>query len=319
MAPPHILLIGTGSIGTRHAQNLTDLGARVTPLSMRALGVDGILRAIRDARDAQGAVIATATDLRLPLVEACSEAGLPVYIEKPVAFRPDELRRIYDAAAVPERSMIGFMMRYHPALPCLMQIVAEDAVFRFDLEIGHDVTQWRQNWCFADSYAAQPEGGGVLLDLCHEIDIAHALFPGARTALVQSLGHVGFPGVDFATTLTLADDHAAGTVAMDYLSPHFLRRIRLRGLHGVAECDLLTATVTRTRAGTAPETRSFDFERNAMFVSAMRDFLDRIAGRPWAGRSPLPPGMPEAEASCTLIARAWADRQFTGTIAKDMT
>ena len=41
----------------------------------------------------------------------------------------------------------------------------------------------------------QAKGGGVLLDLCHELDMAHVLFPQARLSHVDCLGHAACPGV----------------------------------------------------------------------------------------------------------------------------
>ena len=134
--------------------------------------------------------------------------------------------------------MVGFMMRYHPALRALAEEPV--AAYRFHMEIGHDVRQWRANWRFGDSYAAREEGGGVLLDLCHELDMAHVLFPGAGVTAVESIGHADFPGVDFATQVTLAqEDGPVGTVAMDYLSPKSLRRAQLRGREEVLDLDWL--------------------------------------------------------------------------------
>jgi len=186
-----------------------------------------------------GAIIATATDIRLDLVQLCAAHDLPMYIEKPVAFDPEELAKIYAIPqALQERSIIGFMMRYHPALQAL---AAQDLsqVYGFNLEIGHDVNQWRENWVFSESYASRPEGGGVLLDLCHEIDMAHCLFPDATHVDVTSLGHEDYPNVDFASRITMSGKNTpSGTVSMDYLAPVSTRRIALRGLDALYDFDL---------------------------------------------------------------------------------
>ena len=115
------VVIGTGSIGRRHAQNLAQLGAEVQALSWRALGLDGVLEVL-DATRPTCAVIATATDMRLPLVAACAERDIALYIEKPLAFRPSEVAAVFQAAApVAARSFVGFMMRYHPILQAMAQ------------------------------------------------------------------------------------------------------------------------------------------------------------------------------------------------------
>jgi hypothetical protein len=73
---------------------------------------------------------------------------------------------------------------------------------------------------------------GVLLDLCHELDLAACLFPGLSVTRVESLGHPAFPGVDFASRISLAAEGLAGDVSMDYLTPLLHRRTTLRGTGG---------------------------------------------------------------------------------------
>lgn len=313
------LVIGSGSIGTRHAGNLETLGAQVEGLSLRALGLDGILQRIATGPAAQGAVIATATQLRLPLIKACADRNIPIYIEKPLAYTPGELDAIYRALTpVAERSMAGFMMRYHPLLPAMIDCVQGAEPYRFDAEIGHDVTQWRANWSFADSYAARPEGGGVLLDLCHELDLAHVLFPDTDLGTVQSLGHKDFPGVDMASQITLTGPSVTGTVSMDYLSPVSLRRLRVRGQRAVLDIDLLQSRITRHVPGQSAEVIETQFDRNDMFLDAMRDFMALAEGRMPTATTPARPRVDLARPSCDKIAAAWAARAFTGTIQKDL-
>lgn len=308
-----IMVIGAGSIGTRHFNNLGLLGVKSEAFSMRAGGLTGALARIGQGGLA-GVVIATQTQLRLPLIEACAGAGLPVYIEKPLAFDKAELAAIGVAAApIAARSVVGFMMRYHPAFRYLAQADLSDT-YRFSLDIGHDVTQWRQGWRFADSYAAMPTGGGVLLDLCHEIDMAACLFPTATLGPVDSIGHSRYPGVDMATRISL-DGSALGTVSMDYLSPVFTRRIDIAGTGQRHRFDLHAGTYFGG-SETEPRLLSFPFERNEMFLGLMRDFLALIDGRPTSGVAHLP-RLDLVQRQCALIADAYTERRFTGHLTGD--
>ena len=304
-----VLVIGSGSIGRRHDANIRALGASSHLLSWRSAGLAGAIRAMDEV---QAVVVATATDVRLPLVEAAAARGLPLYIEKPLAFRSEEVEAIAALARpIAERSMLGLMMRYHPAVRHLAGQDLSD-VFQFALTIGHDVTQWRENWRFADSYAARPEGGGVLLDLCHELDIAHALFPGLTVASVDCHGHRDHPGVDIASRIALSGPGVVGDVSMDYLTPTLHRRVTLRGTRQVIDFDLAAQSY---RAVDADGVRTFDLplERNAMFMDAMGDFLALAAGRLTSG-NPLMPRLDHALASARLTASAWQARRFVGTI-----
>lgn len=309
----HYTVIGSGSIGRRHYENLTRLGADARLLGWRDLNAETLADALEGAT---GAVIATATDIRLAPVQAAAERGVALYIEKPLAFRSSDLKALMDAAApVAERSVAGFMMRYHPAVRALYDDPIE--AFRFHFEIGHDVREWRQNWRFAESYAAKPEGGGVLLDLCHEIDMAACLFPGLDVTSVDAIGHRDFPGVDFATRLTMAQGANHGAVAMDYLSPKFIRRLSLRGRDEGLDLDLLNCRQTRWK-GTKETTRDWDFDRNDMFLGIMGDFMALAEGRT-PSDNPLLPRLDRVGESSGLIAKAWETRRFTGEITGGFT
>lgn len=308
-----VLVIGSGSIGRRHHGNLQALGASSRLVSWREAGLGGALAAMTDA---EAVVVATATDIRLPVIEAAAARGLPVYVEKPLAFRPAEVEAIAEVAApVAERSMLGYMLRYHPAVRALAAADLSD-VFQFALNIGHDVTQWRQNWRFSESYAARGAGGGVLLDLCHELDLAACLFPGLEVTRVESLGHPAFPGVDFASRISLQRQGVAGDVAMDYLTPLLHRRTTLRGTERMHDFDF-AAQVYRVTDSAGPRLLDLPLERNAMFLDAMRDFLGLAFGGPLSG-NPLMPRLDLALASARLVARAWAQRTFIGEITKEI-
>ena len=300
-------VIGSGSIGTRHHNNLTALGAESRLIGWRGLDMADLRSALTTAT---GMVIATATDIRLDLVRMAAEAGVPLYIEKPLAFRAADVAAIYEATQeIAHRSVLGYMMRYHPAFRAVHADLPE--LYGFAMQIGHDVRQWRQNWRFADSYAAKPEGGGVLLDLCHEIDMAACLVPGLAVTGVDCVGHADFPGVDFATRVSLGGA-AIGTVAMDYLSPVFERKMTLEGRAARIDLDLLACREDR-RTGDDSATRSFQFERNDMFLDLMRDFIALAEGRP-ASDTPLLPRLDRCRDSADLIASAWEKRQFRTTI-----
>jgi len=308
-----VLVIGSGSIGRRHHDNLQALGASSRLVSWREAGLGGALAAMTDA---DAVVVATATDIRLPLIEAAAARGLPLYIEKPLAFRPEEVEVIAEVTApVADRSMLGYMLRYHPAVRALAATDLAD-VFQFALAIGHDVTQWRQNWRFSESYAARADGGGVLLDLCHELDLVACLFPGLEVTRVESLGHPAFPGVDFASRVSLRRGGVVGDVSMDYLTPLLHRRAQLRGTERMHDFDF-AAQIYQVTEPSGPRTLDLPLERNAMFLDAMRDFLGLAVGGATLG-NPLMPRLDLALPSARLVAQAWAMRGFVGEITKEI-
>jgi predicted dehydrogenase len=308
-----VVVVGAGSIGRRHHDNLQALGALSRLVSWRESGIGGALAALDGA---EAVVVATATDIRLPLIEAAAARGLPVYVEKPLAFRPEEVEAIAEVVApVADRSMLGYMLRYHPAVLALAERDLSD-VFQFALTIGHDVTQWRANWRFSESYAARSDGGGVILDLCHELDLAACLFPGLEVTRVESSGHPAFPGVDFASRVSLRRQGLVGDVSMDYLTPLLHRRTTLRGAERMHDFDF-AEQVYRVTEPSGSRLLDLPLERNAMFLDAMRDFLALVRGEPTSG-NPLMPRLDLCLPSARLVAEAWAARSFVGEITKEI-
>ncbi|WP_112312206.1 Gfo/Idh/MocA family protein [Pseudogemmobacter bohemicus] len=308
-----VLVVGAGSIGRRHYDNLQALGAEATLRGWRDYGAAGFAAEIAGF---DAAVIATATDVRLELIALAAAAEKPLYIEKPLAFSRRELEEIEAVIApVAQRSVLGYMMRYHPALRAL---AARDlsGVFQASFSIGHDVTQWRQNWTFSGSYSARAAGGGVLLDLCHELDMAHCLFPGLAVQTVEAQGHAAYPGVDMASRITLSGGGVAAEVAMDYLTPKLHRRTILRGLREVCDFDFAAQRylVTDMNGETSLDK---PLDRNEMFLSLMRDFLALVSGRETSGNKLLP-RLDLALPSARLVADAWEARRFIGMIEKEI-
>jgi len=91
-----ILVIGAGSIGARHAANLALLGASVgvvdalPALAQRVCHEQGC-RYVESVDDAlrsgafEAAVICTPNHLHIPIAQQAAEAGLHVFIEKPLS------------------------------------------------------------------------------------------------------------------------------------------------------------------------------------------------------------------------------------------
>ena len=305
----NFLVIGAGAIGRRHSCNIRKLGHNCKVISYRKL-VD--LDVILSNGKFDGVIVATASQIRLEVLMPCANRLIPMYIEKPIAFEYEVLNKIY---AFPQSYLktcfAGFMMRFHPLTNFALSIDYSDA-YNFSFNIGYDVNLWRSDWKFSKSYSSKPDGGGVLLDLCHEIDLANLFFLPVRLCEVVCLGHRDFTNVDFLSHITFTNsNNLIGSVTMDYLSPVNHRNLVIKGVNYIDEIDFIASSYKR-KSSDGIIHREFSFDRNQMFIDSMRSFSKSVLGEKMD--TVVLPSLDQVKSSCELISNAWSNRSFVGFV-----
>ena len=309
-------VVGKGSIGIRHANNLKKLGANVKSYSWREFDERTFLDNIKKYGDRAAIIVATATQVRLPLIKKCSRYGAALYIEKPLAFKEKDVLEIYKLPKnIIQRSMVGFMMRYHPVIKKALDIPMTK-IFRGYFEVGSDVKAWRNNWNFEKSYAANPIGGGVLLDLCHEIDIAQLLCGDAEIKSVRATSHPTIKNIDVACDIDFGNANGLNyRVSMDYLAPTLVRTGKIVSTEAVISYDIAKGELASFSAKSEDIFR-FEISRNKMFLECMSDFMALVEGRPTS--HPYIPVLPSVFSVCLKIAQAWERREFDSRLSSEV-
>jgi predicted dehydrogenase len=303
----NILVVGTGSIGKRHIANLLALGARVWAFSYRdgaenpvyddprVLRVSNLEQAL--ASDVQGVVVANRTDQHMALALQAAQRGKHLFIEKPLAASLTGAQDLLDAV---ERQRLvveaGFMLRHHPNLRWMQTHLASGALgelMHLRAAVGQWLPDWRPGTDHRQGYGAfRAQGGGVVFDLVHELDLVHWLV--GPVVDVSAMTRV-VPALEIETEgiAQIGLRMASGVLAqvhLDYVRPGYGRDMELVGRHGVLAWDYARGTVSLARAGGAPEVvhRVPDgFERNTLFRDHMAHFLRRIAQPDLPASSPL--------------------------------
>lgn len=297
--PPAVLVAGLGSAGARHLANLRRLGCRRLG-ALRARGGPGPhgvdlagVQVHRDLREAlrvgyDAVVVANPTSMHLDTALAAAEAGLDLYLEKPVSDRLEGTASLAKLVEGKELvAAVGCQLRQHPQLRAVAGWLREGAVgrvLRIDAEAGEYLPAWHPWEDYRASYAARRAlGGGVLLTLIHEVDLLHWLAGPLRPVAARGgrSGALELDVEDHATALLEGAGSAAVTLHLDYLQRPPVRTFRILGARGTIAWDAYAGrcelVVDGRAAGSAPLPAGF--ERNDLFVAAMRDFLDRVADR----------------------------------------
>jgi predicted dehydrogenase len=180
------LVVGFGSIGKRHFDNLSQIGGvEVSILSNRRLNIPGtrVYSSLEETSDEDfdAVFITNETSLHVRTALLCAERRLNLFIEKPLSNSMRDVDKLVDLAGRYNlKVMVGCVMRFHPAIRSVKSLVDGNRIGRIvsaRIACGQYLPDWRPGQDYRSSYSASKEkGGGVILDLIHELDYAYWFF-----------------------------------------------------------------------------------------------------------------------------------------------
>jgi predicted dehydrogenase len=285
-----ILVAGTGSIGRRHIGNLRRLrpGARFLLLRDGARHdayADEIGARVVGSLDAalawrpQLAVVATSSDRHAEILPGLLAAGVGCFVEKPVVTQPAALAELQalDPAALPP-TQVGCVLRFLPSLRQVRRWLDEGAlgtVVRLSFEVGQWLPDWRPAQDYRQSYSASAErGGGVVLDLVHELDLA--VWLGGADRLLGAWGRhasaLEIQAEDVALIALQAPGGALISVQLDYVCRRPVRRVHIVGDRGSVLWDLPGRQGLLQRPG-QDDLPAEGFDAAAAYVGSMEELL----------------------------------------------
>ncbi len=250
-----VAVLGQGSIGRRHTENLLALGHEVTvfdPLGDVATD-PRVHRAGSESsalRSSSAAIVASPPSEHLRQARMALDRGIHVLVEKPFAVSAKGAAAL--AVIARHRGLIlaaAMNLRFHPGVSTVHRLVAQGTIgraLRASFWCGSWLPGWRPESDYRQSYSAQGRlGGGILLDAIHELDYAiWILGPVARVGgLLRQSATLDIDTEDVAV-LTL--EHERGTISsitLDYLDRSYHRGCRIVGEHGTIDWSWETETI----------------------------------------------------------------------------
>ncbi|MDZ4168045.1 MAG: Gfo/Idh/MocA family oxidoreductase [Coriobacteriia bacterium] len=340
----HILIVGLGAAGQRHARNLRRLlgdsveisavrrrgGGSALSDSMQpqsgvlpeeSLGIrvfDELDRALEERPD--GVVVANPTSMHIATARAVVKAGCGLLLEKPLGHSWDGVPEFLAAASESRMPvLVGFQLRFHPLLERLRTIVHGGEfgpVLSAASTYGEYLPDWHPYEDYRTGYAARRDlGGGVLLTQIHDIDCLGWIL-GWPSQVYSVGGHLSSLEVDVDDTSVslwpcLMDGRAVPVqLQQTYARRPPIRQIELIMERGRLHLDLLAAHLRAwdTDGLCVVDESLRDYDRNEMFLAEMAHFLECLAGRE-------APRIPAVEAAQSLaVALAALRSQASGVV-----
>lgn len=262
------LVIGFGSIGRRHAAVLEEFGIDVAIVSRRDVDHPHAFRTIDAALtyfDPDYIVVASRTNEHLHDVAQLANLGFAgvLLIEKPLfhhvsVFPDNTFRRVH----------VAFNMRFHPLLSALTNAAAARRIFAIHAYVGQYLPNWRPESDYRSGYSAiRAQGGGVLRDLSHELDMT--LLVGGPACNVTALGgkfsHLEIDSDDVFSILVQTTRCPTASISMNYLDTKLHREFVVHTDEGTLRANLVTCELSD---GTS--TRYIPAERNESYIAMHR-------------------------------------------------
>lgn len=269
------LVVGQGSIGTRHARILEEDGAQVSAVSSWQ---PGAYRSVGEALASSRfdyVVVANETARHMQAVSQLSALGFDgiVLIEKPVAEGMASLEGAEGRAWPFRRVGVAYNLRFHPLIGALRAHLDGKRVLEARLHVGQYLPSWRSGSDFRkDSSARLAAGGGALRDLSHELDLANFLFGRWKGCFARG-GNLGLLGIETDEAWSIIIETEAGAmlnITLNYYDMPAERRMTVTTAAGTVSIDLNEGTFYHNAMVNSFKT-SRDFTYQAMHQALCRD------------------------------------------------
>lgn len=207
----NILLIGLGSIAKKHIA------------ALRALKIDFKIYALRSNKNAETeegienifnledvnvvfdfAIISNPTYLHFEYIEKLAQKGIDLFIEKPAIHSLENATELIQLTEGKKTvTYVACNLRFHPCITFIKDKLATESLRINEVNVycGSYLPDWRPQKDFRSIYSANASmGGGVHLDLFHELDYTIWLFglPNESKSVLKSTSSLNIDSVDYA-------------------------------------------------------------------------------------------------------------------------
>ena len=181
MIKKKVSLIGFGSIGKKHFSSLRKFipEKNIQIISSQDLEIENISKNIQDLDKFDPDIIIDCTPTHQHL-ENCNyiEESLKnkcILVEKPIFVKNEQF------SSENNTYFCAYNLRFHPFIEIIKEIISQNNIEKIIFNCLSYLPNWRKK-DYRKSYSSDAEtGGGVALELSHEIDLALSIFGSLQT------------------------------------------------------------------------------------------------------------------------------------------
>ena len=289
-----LAIVGLGSIGRRHLRLISEIrpdikiivvrsghGSACDEEKMAVKITDSIGDAIKEG--IQAAIISSPATLHLKQSLELAKNGIHLLIEKPISHTSDrvkELLKIVNENRI--TTMVGYVLRYDLGaikFKNWLDNKIKGKILHARIECGSYLPDWRPDQDYRKTVSALSElGGGVLLELSHEIDYLYWFFgkPKDVQAQIRNSGTLDINVEDQVDLLMTSEQGYCISVQIDFNRRHVERKCKVLTTEGELIWDAVKQNVTWKGVNKEQFKYEYNNERNSIYRKQLEVFFDCI-------------------------------------------
>tara|TARA_B110001454_G_scaffold15943_1_gene14290 strand:- start:4496 stop:5479 length:984 start_codon:yes stop_codon:yes gene_type:complete len=292
-----ILVVGYGSIGKRHVENLLSISNLEVIVCTKRNDVSEIKKyakvysTIKQCLEEKPGIgiIANETSLHVPTAIKLAEAGLDIFLEKPLSNSLKDVEKL--RTIVKKKKLItqmGCNMRFHPCIKKIKSMIEQQKIGRIisaqvqNCSYLPDYHPWED---YRKGYAARKDlGGGIILTQIHEIDYMYWLFQEVENVISLSgkFSDLDITAEDCVSSLLKFKNKIIGELHMDYFQRPDFRSCKIRGTKGEIYWDSDNNHVniySMNKKRWKIELEIKNYQRNFSYVEQLKHFIKCVKQR----------------------------------------
>lgn len=241
-----VLISGYGSMGRRHANILSKLVKKenITILTNQKISNFRTIKNIQSLEKTNPFYIIISDPTsnhinKIKYIERNCKNKL-VLVEKPLF---SKLNRINIKR---NKFFVGYNLRFNSIINFLKKKLKSKKIFNVNVFCGSYLPKWRNNIDYRKSVSAKKHlGGGVLLDLSHELDYVQWLFGKIKIEHCKSkkLSNLDIETDDFLNLVGKTDQNVSIQITLSYFTHNPTRKILIDGKNISLHADLINKNV----------------------------------------------------------------------------
>ena len=288
----YICVVGLGNISTRHRKNIRKVfkNSYIIGLSSSQRNIadlphecDLVVQSLKEVLEynIQLAIIASPATMHYGHAHFFISNNIPTLIEKPIAASLTDAHKIQASAYKYKTPVaVGYCLRYMPSARIVKETIKNSLIgdiYNIHICAGEHLDFWRKNKDYRESVSALKKlGGGVLLELSHEIDYLCWLIEDVKfqSSYIRNSNYLDIDkDIEDAADIIFKISNGTCTMHLDFLQTPSQRHATFYGTKGRLEWDIKHNTVDLITIDSEKNLyNGTNWDKNNMYLDMLNDF-----------------------------------------------